>query len=382
VNGDLPLLRRETLAALLAAHRARGDAATLLTVDLDQPGAYGRVLRDDGGRVRAIVEAKDAGPAERAVREVNAGLYAFELGSLLPALARLRPQNAQGEYYLTDVVGLLRAAGRTVRAVAAGDPREGLGVNTHGELADAARELRARRVQELMAGGVAIEDPDTTHIGLDVAIEPDVVVRPFTMLEGWTTVRSGASIGPFARLVDVEVGPGAQVLDHCVLRQCVVGPGASVGPFAHVRPESRIGPRARVGNFVELKKTDLGEGSKAPHLSYLGDAKVGAGVNIGAGTITCNYDGVDKHVTRIEAGAFIGSDTTLVAPVTVGEGAYVAAGSAITEDVPAGALALGRARQQNKPGWAEERRQRREAARALAEPATAGTKGPAHGGSR
>jgi bifunctional UDP-N-acetylglucosamine pyrophosphorylase / glucosamine-1-phosphate N-acetyltransferase len=382
VNGDLPLLRAETLATLLQDHRAARPAATILTAVLPDPSAYGRVVRDAAGEVRAIVEAKDASPAERAINEINAGIYAFDPSVLLHVLDGLQPQNAQGEYYLTDVVGLLRAAGRTVRAVAAGDPREGLGVNTHGELAEAARELRARRVQELMAAGVAIEDPETTHIGLDVTLEPDVVVRPFTMLEGWTTVRSGASVGPYARLVDVEVGPGAQVLDHCLLRQCVVGPGASVGPFAHVRPESRIGARARVGNFVELKKTDLGEGSKAPHLSYLGDAKVGPGVNVGAGTITCNYDGVDKHVTRIEAGAFIGSDTTLVAPVTVGEGAYVAAGSAITEDVPAGALALGRARQQNKPGWAEERRRRREAARADAEPAAAGTKGAPGGGSR
>jgi bifunctional UDP-N-acetylglucosamine pyrophosphorylase/glucosamine-1-phosphate N-acetyltransferase len=327
------------------------------------------------------VEARDASPEERAIGEINVGIYAFDKAALLEVLGGLQPQNAQGEYYLTDVVGLLRAAGRTVRAVAAGDPGEGLGVNTHAELAEAARVLRARRTRELMEAGVAVEDPDTTHVGLDVTVEPDALLRPFTILEGFTTVRAGAAVGPYVRLVDVEVGPGAQVLDHCLLRQCVVGPGASVGPFAHVRPETRIGARAKVGNFVELKKTDLGEGSKAPHLSYVGDAKVGPGVNIGAGTITCNYDGVHKHVTRIEAGAFIGSDTTLVAPVTVGEGAYVAAGSAITEDVPPGALALGRARQHVKPGWADARRRRREAERAASEtPAAAagvGTKAPA-----
>jgi bifunctional UDP-N-acetylglucosamine pyrophosphorylase/glucosamine-1-phosphate N-acetyltransferase len=374
VNGDLPLLRAETLAALLQDHRAARPAATLLTAVLDDPAAYGRVVRDAAGEVRAIVEAKDATAAERAIGEINVGIYAFDKATLLDVLGGLQPQNAQGEYYLTDVVGLLRAAGRTVRAVAAGDPREGLGVNTHAELAEAARELRARRARALMEAGVAVEDPDSTHIGLDVAVEADAVVRPFTILEGFTTVRAGASVGPYAHLVDVEVGPGAQVLDHCLLRQCVVGPGASVGPFAHVRPETRIGARAKVGNFVELKKTDLGEASKVPHLSYVGDAKVGPGVNIGAGTITCNYDGVNKHVTRIEAGAFIGSDTTLVAPVTVGEGAYVAAGSAITEDVPPGALALGRARQHVKPGWAEARRQRREAERERA-PAAAGHAG-------
>jgi bifunctional UDP-N-acetylglucosamine pyrophosphorylase/glucosamine-1-phosphate N-acetyltransferase len=371
VNGDLPLLRPETLAALLQDHRAARPAATLLTAVLEDPSAYGRVVRDAAGEVRAIVEAKDASPEERAIAEINVGIYAFDKPALLEVLGGLQPQNAQGEYYLTDVVGLLRAAGRSVRAVSAGDAREGLGVNTHAELAEAARVLRARRAAAWMEAGVAIEDPDTTHIGLDVALEADAVVRPFTILEGFTTVRAGATVGPYVRLVDVEVGPGAQVLDHCLLRQCVVGPGAAVGPFAHVRPESRIGARAKVGNFVELKKTDLGEGSKAPHLSYLGDAKVGPGVNIGAGTITCNYDGFAKYPTRIEAGAFVGSDTTLVAPVTVGEGAYVAAGSAITEDVPAGALALGRSRQHVKPGWAEERRRRREAARAQGEHAAA-----------
>jgi bifunctional UDP-N-acetylglucosamine pyrophosphorylase/glucosamine-1-phosphate N-acetyltransferase len=380
VNGDLPLLRAQTLATLLQDHRTARPAATLLTAVLEDPGAYGRVVRDAAGEVRAIVEAKDASPEERAIGEINAGIYAFDKASLLGVLGGLQPQNAQGEYYLTDVIGLLRAAGRTVRAVAAGDPREGLGVNTHAELAEAAKILRARRALELMEAGVAIEDPDTTHVGLDVNVEADAVLRPFTVLEGFTTVRCGASVGPYTRLVDVEVGPGAQVLDHCLLRQCVVGPGASVGPFAHVRPETRIGARAKVGNFVELKKTDLGEGSKAPHLSYVGDAKVGPGVNIGAGTITCNYDGVRKHVTRIEAGAFIGSDTTLVAPVTVGEGSYVAAGSAITEDVPPGALALGRARQQVKPGWADARRKRLEAERAEAEAAPAGAAAGTPGG--
>jgi bifunctional UDP-N-acetylglucosamine pyrophosphorylase / glucosamine-1-phosphate N-acetyltransferase len=219
------------------------------------------------------------------------------------------------------------------------------------------------RADDLAASGVRIEDPDTTLVGPDVLVEAGAVLRPFTILEGRTSVRAGAAIGPFVRLVDVEVGAGAQVLDHCLLRESVVEAGASVGPFTHVRPGSRIGARAKVGNFVELKKTDLGEGAKAQHLSYLGDATVGPDVNIGAGTITCNYDGVRKSPTRIEAGAFVGSDSTLVAPVTVGEGAYVAAGSTITEDVPKDALALGRARQVTKPGWAAERRARLAAAK-------------------
>lgn len=214
------------------------------------------------------------------------------------------------------------------------------------------------RAEELAAVGVRIEDPGTTLVGPEVVVEAGAVLKPFTILEGRTIVRGGAVVGPFARLVDVEIGPGAQILDHCLLRESVVEAGASVGPFAHLRPQSRVGARAKVGNFVELKKAHLGEGSKAQHLSYLGDATVGPDVNIGAGTITCNYDGVRKSPTRIEAGAFVGSDTTLVAPVTVGEGAYVAAGSTITEDVPKDALALGRARQVTKPGWAANRRQR------------------------
>ena len=356
VNGDVPLLRAETLAGLLEAHRRSGAAATLLTAELDEPGAYGRVVRDARGAVEAVVEARDASAEELGLREINAGIYAFEVAPLLEVVGDLRPQNAQGEIYLTDVVRLLRAAGRQVAAMVSADPREALGVNSVAELGEAAHLLRKRRNEALMAAGARLEDPETIQVGLDVRLEADAVILPFTILEGKTTVAAGARIGPYARLVDTKVEAGAQVLDHCLLKECVVEEGASVGPFAHVRPESHIGRRAKVGNFVELKKTWLGEGSKAPHLSYIGDATVGPAVNIGAGTITCNYDGTAKHPTRIEAGAFIGSDTTLVAPVTVGEGAYVAAGSAITEDVPAGALALGRARQVIKEGWAEARR--------------------------
>jgi bifunctional UDP-N-acetylglucosamine pyrophosphorylase/glucosamine-1-phosphate N-acetyltransferase len=363
VSGDVPLLRPETLASLLKLHQTSRAAATLLTVEVDDPGAYGRVLRGTDGQVRAIVEARDANEAERQVHEINAGIYAFDVPSLLPLLAGLQPQNAQGEYYLTDVIGLLRSSGRSVHALKATDPLEALGVNTIGELGAVSRLLRQRRVTALMDAGVAIEDPETIHVGLDVTAEADAVVRPFTILEGRTSLAAGAVVGPFARLVDARIGTGAQVLDHCLLRECVVEAGATVGPFAHIRPESRIGPRAKVGNFVELKKTHLGEGSKAPHLSYLGDATIGPSVNIGAGTITCNYDGQTKSPTHIETGAFVGSDVTLVAPVTVGAGAYVGAGSVITDDVPPGALALGRGRQVVKPGWAQERAREREKAR-------------------
>jgi bifunctional UDP-N-acetylglucosamine pyrophosphorylase/glucosamine-1-phosphate N-acetyltransferase len=356
VNGDLPFLRASTLTAVLERHREAGAAATLLTAILPDSGAYGRVVRDGRSRIQRIVEARDASPEELKGAEINVGVYAFAVPVLLDALQKLTPQNAQGELYLTDVVGHLAQAGQRVEAVRTEEPMEALGVNTLAELAEASRRLRQRRLDELMAAGVFVEDPATTAVGLDVVVEPEATLRAFTLLEGRTVVRAGARIGPFVRLADTEVGPGAQILDHCLLRECVVEAGASVGPFTHIRPESRIGAGARVGNFVEMKKADLGQGSKASHLSYLGDATIGPGVNIGAGTITCNYDGATKHVTRIEAGAFVGSDTVLVAPVTVGEGAYVAAGSAITEDVPAQALALGRARQVNKPGWAAKRR--------------------------
>lgn len=361
VSGDVPLLRPETLLSLLELHESSRAAATLLTVELDDPAAYGRVLRGSDGQVRAIVEARDASEDERRVREVNAGIYVFDVALLLPLLAGLQPQNDQGEYYLTDVIGLLRSAGRPVHALKAVDPTEALGVNTVAELGEVARILRERRVGELMAAGVAVEDPASTHVGLDVTVAGDAVLRPYTILEGRTSLASGAVVGPFVRLVDAEIGPGAQVLDHCLLRECVVEAGASIGPFAHLRPESHVGARAKVGNFVELKKTRLGEGAKAPHLSYLGDATIGPRVNIGAGTITCNYDGRTKSPTEIGAGAFVGSDVTLVAPLSVGAGAYVGAGSVITEDVPDGALALGRSRQVVKQGWAEARARRLEA---------------------
>src|SRR5713101_7853956 len=253
--GDLPLLRAETLQRLVATHREKRPAATLLSVVLDEPGAYGRVVRDGEGGVRAIVEAKDASAEVRAVREINAGIYVFEVPPLLRVLGELRPQNAQGEYYLTDVIALLRAAGQGVAAVAAEDPAEALGVNSIAELAEAGRLLRARRTRALMAAGVGVEDPASTHVGLDVVVEPDATLRPYTFLEGRTIVRAGATVGPFVRLVDTEVGPEAQILDHCLLRESTVGAGAVVGPFAHVRPASRIGAKAKVGNFVELKKT-------------------------------------------------------------------------------------------------------------------------------
>ena len=355
VNGDLPLLRGQTLVRLLELHGNSRAAATLLTVRLDDPAAYGRVIRGADGRVLRIVEAKDASPEERAVPEINAGIYVFNVPALMPLLGELKPQNAQGEYYITDLIGLLVGGGHVVQAMTASDPSEALGVNTFEELASVSRSLRERVLDGWMQSGVRIEDPTSTHIGQDVVLEHDVVIRPFTIIEGKSVVRAGAAVGPFTRILDSEIGVGANVLDHCFLNGCTVEAGANIGPFAHLRPETRVGRNARVGNFVELKKTVLGEGAKAPHLSYLGDATIGPAVNVGAGTITCNYDGKTKHPTYIEGGAFIGSNTTLVAPVRVGEGAYVAAGSVITEDVPGDALAFGRARQVVKAEWVKRR---------------------------
>jgi bifunctional UDP-N-acetylglucosamine pyrophosphorylase/glucosamine-1-phosphate N-acetyltransferase len=358
LGGDTPLLRHTTIAEMLDAHVSSGCAATLLSCRIAEPGAYGRIIRDESGNVRGIVEARDAADEERAISEINIGAYVFSVPELLSVLSLLNGANAQGELYLTDVIGLLAAGGSKIQSTTIADRSEAIGVNTMEELAEATKRLSARCLGALMRNGVIVEDPNTTFVGTEVVVEADAVLRPFTILEGRTKVRARARIGPFARLVDTEVGEGAEILDHCLLRESVVDTGASVGPFTHIRPGSRVGSRAKVGNFVELKKTSLGDGSKAPHLSYLGDATIGPKTNVGAGTITCNYDGTRKHPTHIGSGAFVGSHTTLVAPIIVGDGAYVGAGSTVTEDVPPGALALGRARQVVKPGWAERRRER------------------------
>ncbi len=358
LGGDTPLLRPETLEALVALHRSSSASATLLSFQLDAPGAYGRVVRAGDGHVRRIVEAVDATAEERALQEVNAGIYVFNVPALLAALDQLDSRNAQGELYLTDVIGKLAGQGLVVAALKASDPQEALGVNTLEELAQAGDALRRRRLRSLMAAGVVVEDLSSVCVGPDATVEADAVLRPFTILEGYSRVAAGARVGPFARLVNCVVERDAEILDHCLLRDSTVGPGAVVGPFAHIRPDSVVEAKARVGNFVELKKTRLGEGSKAPHLSYLGDSQIGPRVNVGAGTITCNYDGTHKHPTEIGAGAFVGSHSTLVAPVSIGPGAYVAAGSVITQSVPEDSLALGRARQVVKAGWARERRER------------------------
>jgi bifunctional UDP-N-acetylglucosamine pyrophosphorylase/glucosamine-1-phosphate N-acetyltransferase len=349
---DVPLLETGTLQRLVESHLAARAAATVLTAMVDDPYGYGRILRDDAGRVIRIVEDRDASAAERAIREVNSGIYAFALGPLFAGLRGLATDNAQGEYYLTDLVAAYRQRQLKVETMVLDTPDELKGVNSRVDLSDLGRILRARKNRAVQLEGVSLEDPDATYIEADVTIGADTVVGPGVMLEGRTSIGARCRIHAGARLTNATLGDDVTILDRSIVIESTVAAGASVGPFAHIRPASVIGEHARVGNFVELKKTTLGRRSKANHLAYLGDATIGDDVNVGAGTITCNYDGVNKSQTILEDGVFIGSDTQLIAPVRVGKGAYVAAGSSITEDVPADALAIARGRQQNKAGWA------------------------------
>jgi len=353
LSGDVPLLRPSTLSSLVRAHEERGAAATVLTAVVDAPHGYGRIVRDGDvqRRIAAIVEHKDASPAEREIREINSGIYAFDIAPLFKALREIGSSNAQGEYYLPDLIRIYRSRGLTVETVVLEDSREILGVNSPKELAEVAVILKTTKNDELMSAGVTLIDPATTYIAPDVTIGADTIVHPGVYLEGRTTVGSRCEIHSGVRVVDSAIDDGVVINNFCVIVGSHISSGARVGPFAHIRPQSDVGQDAHVGNFVELKKTTLGRGSKANHLSYLGDATIGEKVNVGAGTITCNYDGTFKHPTVIEDGAFIGSDTQLIAPVRVGAGAYVAAGSSITEDVPAGSLAIARGKQVNKEGW-------------------------------
>ena len=356
LSGDVPLLRADTLRALLATHRERKAAATVLTAVLDDASGYGRIVRDGEGRITAIVEHKDATPQQREIREMNSGIYAFDLEPLFPSLRGIGAANAQGEYYLPDLVKMYRERGLVVETVVASDPAEVFGVNSRRELADVAAILTKNRNDALMASGVTLIDPATAFIGPDVTIGADTILYPNVILEGRTVIGSNCVIHAGVRVTDATIEDGVVINNFCVISESKIASGARVGPFAHIRPQSEVGPEAHVGNFVELKKTTLGRGSKANHLAYLGDATIGDRVNVGAGTITCNYDGKVKSPTIIEDGAFIGSDTQLIAPVRVGKGAYVAAGSSITEDVPADALAIARGKQVNKEGWVSKKR--------------------------
>jgi bifunctional UDP-N-acetylglucosamine pyrophosphorylase/glucosamine-1-phosphate N-acetyltransferase len=356
VPGDAPLLRTETLAALLDAHRHGEAAATILTAELNDPIDYGRILRDSEGRVQAIVEEKSATPEQRAIREVNSSIYCFTLAKLWPCLTALRPENAHRELYLTDVIGLLRQQNERVLAYVAPDSQEILGCNTRAALADVDRIFRARKAAELMESGVTIYLPETVVIDPEVTAGPDTIVEPGVQLLGKTRIGTRCKIQTGSILLDSRVDDEAVIAAYSVLDSCRVWTKAKVGPFSRLRPGSDIRQGAHVGGFVEIKKSVIHEGAKVPHLSYIGDATIGRHSNIGAGTITCNYDGFAKYPTTIGEGVFIGSDTALVAPVRVGSGAYVAAGSTITENVPADALAIARGRQANKPGWAAARR--------------------------
>jgi bifunctional UDP-N-acetylglucosamine pyrophosphorylase/glucosamine-1-phosphate N-acetyltransferase len=350
LSGDAPLLTGETLQKLVRTHQDAKAAATVVTAVVERPYGYGRIIRSRG-RIARIVEERDASPVERQVHEINSGIYAFDAAPLFDALRGIATTNAQGEYYLTDVVSIYRRRRLTVETLVVEDPREVRGVNNRSELAEVSAIMRQKKNEELMAAGVTIVDPASTFIDLNVVVGPDTVIHPGVVIQGQSRIGAACEIHAYVRIADSELADKVTVLNFCVISGARVAEGASVGPFAHLRPATEVGEGAKVGNFVELKKTTLGPGSKASHLAYLGDATIGANVNVGAGTITCNYDGERKHETVIEDDAFIGSDSQLIAPVKVGRGAYVGAGSSITRDVPADALGIARGRQENVEGW-------------------------------
>jgi bifunctional UDP-N-acetylglucosamine pyrophosphorylase/glucosamine-1-phosphate N-acetyltransferase len=360
LSGDAPLLTSPTLAKLIERWRDAGLDLALLTFRPPELGDLGRVVRDDRGRVRRIVEARGATAREKRLTEANAGVYCFAAPALTRALGELGRNRGSGEYYLTDAVEILASSGGAVEAVEAEDWREGWGINTRAELAAAEEIERRRCLERALEAGATIVDPATTRIGSKVRFEPDAVVHPFVCLDGTSILEQGCEVLPFTRVTDSSIGSAAVVGPHCEIEGAQIGPRSRVGPFARLRPGTVLEEDVRVGNFVETKKTVLRAGVKASHLSYLGDAEVGEGANIGAGVITCNYDGEKKHRTTIGEGAFIGSDSQLVAPVTIGKGAYVGAGSTVTRDVPEGALALTRVPQKNVEGWAERRKARKE----------------------
>ena len=355
VPGDTPLLRAATLAALLDAHRRGEAAATILTAELDDPSGYGRLVRDAEGRVQAIVEESAATPEQRAIREVNSSIYCFTIEKLWPCLNALRPNNAHRELYLTDAIAVLRERNERVLAQTAAEPAQILGCNTRAQLADADRILRGRKAAELMEAGATIYLPETVVIDPEVTAGPDTVIEPCVQLLGKTRLGARCKIQTGSVLLNTRLDDDATVLAHSILDNSRLGEKASVGPFSRLRPGSDVRAGAHLGNFVEMKNSVIHEGSKAMHLTYLGDSTIGRNSNIGAGTITCNYDGIAKYQTAIGDRVFIGSDVAMVAPVRVGDGAYVAAGSTITHNVPADALAIARGRQENKPGWAVKR---------------------------
>jgi bifunctional UDP-N-acetylglucosamine pyrophosphorylase / glucosamine-1-phosphate N-acetyltransferase len=348
--GDVPLLTGDTLVELTVAHLEARSAVSVVTAHLTDPTGYGRVVRDAAGQVERIVEHKDASEHERSITEINSGIYAFDARVLREALAQVGTNNAQGEKYLTDVIAIARGAGRAVRAHVIADPLQTEGVNDRVQLADLGRELNRRVCERHMRAGVTIVDPATTWIDVDVSIGQDATILPGTQLLGATSIGAGAQVGPEVTLTDTEVGEGADVT-RAVAVLAVIGAGATVGPYSYLRPGTLLGARGKIGGFVETKNAEIGEGAKVPHLTYAGDVTIGAGANIGAGTIFANYDGVAKHHTIIGSHSFVGSNSVVVGPVDVADGAYVAAGSTLTQDVEPGEIAVARARQRNVGGW-------------------------------
>jgi bifunctional UDP-N-acetylglucosamine pyrophosphorylase/glucosamine-1-phosphate N-acetyltransferase len=356
--GDTPRIKTETLGKLVDAHRRSGASTTLLTALMPDPFGYGRILRDKQGKIEAIVEEKDATPEQRAIKEVNPGFYCFQIPNLIKSLGKLNNNNAQKEYYITDLIEIQRRDGKRVETVLHDDFEQLRGINTRRELAETGRALAEQKNASLMVAGVTLIDPDRTYVDLEVVVEKDVVLYPMVTLEGKTRIGEGTTIRSGSRIANSLIGPEVEILDSCLITDSEVGRRTTVGPCARLRDHAVIGENCRIGNFVEIKKSKLGDNTKAAHLAYLGDAIVGRNVNIGAGTITCNYDGYKKNQTIIEDEAFIGTDSQLVAPVRIGRGAYVAAGSSITEDVPSGALGIARGRQVNRDGWVARRKKR------------------------
>lgn len=355
LSGDVPLISAETITELLTRHAEAGAAATVMSAVLEEPGSYGRIVRDAGGDFKRIVETKAAGDAsaeELEIREVNAGVYAFEAAALLPALDRITNDNAQGEYYLPDTLQAIAGAGGRIAIYTADDPAVMLGINNRADLALVEAEARRRILHSHMLAGVTVVDPASTWIDAEVRIEPDTTILPGCSLRGATSIGSGSVIGPVSTLTDAVVGEQVTVL-HSYLVGCEIESGCTVGPFAYLRPGAVLRAGAKAGTFVEIKNSDLGPGSKVPHLSYIGDADIGAGANIGAGTITANYDGFRKHRTKIGEGARVGVDTMLIAPVEIGADAYTAGGSVISKDVPDGALGISRSQQRNVENFAD-----------------------------
>ncbi|HEV8130443.1 MAG TPA: bifunctional UDP-N-acetylglucosamine diphosphorylase/glucosamine-1-phosphate N-acetyltransferase GlmU [Acidobacteriota bacterium] len=356
--GDSPLLAADELRALIHERERTGTALALLIARMQPPTGYGRIIRS-GSQIERIVEERDATPEEKKIDEVNPGIYCFDAAALKKALAKLNNKNAQGEYYLTDTFEVLRKMGYKAVALTSLRPETLWGVNTRVELAETERKIWLRRARQFMLQGVSILHPETFFASHETKIGRDTVIYPNVIIEGATEIGQKVTIFPNTRIIDSRIGAEAQILDSCVITESEVGPGTTVGPFAHLRAHATVGAGCRIGNFVEVKNSHVGDKSKAAHLTYLGDAEIGKDVNIGAGTITCNYDGVAKNPTYIGDGAFIGSDSQLIAPVRVGEGAYVAAGSSITEDIPPYSLGIARGRQVNKEGWVKDKKARK-----------------------